>query len=57
LGIQFDPDSIASPESLWDHWMAISNVNGMRTSPQASAETQAILECIAARGQARGDPR
>lgn len=46
VGMQFDPESITSPEILWEKWEGIANRNGMQTFPHAGAETEAILESI-----------
>jgi len=48
LGLQFDPQVVTDPETLWKNWEGIANPNGMRGFPQAGAETEAILEAIKA---------
>jgi NAD(P)-dependent dehydrogenase (short-subunit alcohol dehydrogenase family) len=46
LGKQFDPAVIQSPEALLESWGEIADLDGMRSFPNAGAETAAILEAI-----------
>src|SRR5690606_4348750 len=48
LGLQLDPSSAATPETLVERWDEIANDSAMRVFPHAAAETAAILEAIEA---------
>lgn len=54
-GIQLDPDSIATPETLLERWSEIAETSGARGFPDAGAETGAILAAIEALRRGTGE--